>query len=518
MSGAAARERWSSMVWTGEEIMAATAAAQGAAGGAGTCIETVSTDSRRVGPGMLFVALHGVRHDGHAFAAEALRAGAAAVLVDHVPAGADPRRAVVVRDTLRALGDLAAYTRQRWGGPVAAITGSNGKTTTKEMLAAICEEGFKGSRVRGSKSPAPYPVVGGAGGQKPLNPRTLEPSSGRVLKTHANENNLIGLPLTLLRLTGDEAVAVLEMGMNAPGEIARLTEIAAPDVGVITNVAAAHLEGLGSIAGVAAAKGELIDGLRPDAALAVNMDDEWVVREAAAFRGRRVEFGNGRELSASAIAERGFDGIAFTLHVGTRKAPVALRMAGRHNVQNALAAAAAAHALGIGLDAIAAGLATAEPPKMRMQVVRLLNGVTLVNDAYNANPSSTEAALDAVGRSPGRAIAVLGEMRELGAESAALHRRVGAHAATCGVDWLLAVGPHAEHLADGARAATAGHLEVTICADAASAAALLAARWQPGDTILIKGSRGPDDEAGVRRYGARMAEVAARLEAAGSRA
>ena len=500
------------MVWTGEEIMTATAAANNAASLAAAHIETVSTDSRRVGPGVLFVALRGVRHDGHAFAAEALRAGAAAVLVDHLPVGVDPHQAFVVPDTLRALGDIAAYTRQRWGGAVAAITGSNGKTTTKEMLAAVCEEGSKGPRVQGSKGPPALPDRGGAGTLGPLDRWTLGP----VLKTHANENNLIGLPLTLLRLAGDESVAVLEMGMNVPGEIARMTEIATPDVGLITNVGAAHLEGLGSIAGVAAAKGELIDGLRPDAAFAVNMDDEWVVRRAAGFRGRRIEFGAGREVSASAITDRGADGIAFTLHVGARSAAVALRMAGRHNVENALGAAAAAHALGIPFDAIAAGLGAAEPPKMRMQVMRLGNGVTLLNDAYNANPSSTEAALDAVGRSPGRAIAVLGEMRELGAASAALHRRVGAHAAACGVDWLLAVGPQAEHIADGARAAAA-RIEVTICADAASAAALVAVRWQPGDTILIKGSRGPDDEEGVRRYGARMAEVAARLAAAGSR-
>jgi len=514
--------------------MTATAAANGAASLTETCIETVSTDSRRVGAGVLFVALHGVRHDGHAFAAEALRAGAAAVLVDHVPLGVDPRQAFVVRDTLHALGEIAAYTRRRWGGPVAAITGSNGKTTTKEMLASICAERFEGSaegskgpRAQGPKGPALHGAAGepstagvskGAGWSGgtlgPSDARTLGPA---ILKTHANENNLIGLPLTLLRLTGDEAVAVLEMGMNVPGEIARMTEIATPDVGLITNVGAAHLEGLGSIAGIAAAKAELIDGLRPGAAFAVNMDDEWVVRRAAGFRGRRIEFGSGREVSAGAIADRGFDGIAFTLQIGGRSAPVALRMAGRHNVQNALGAAAAAHALGIGLDAIAAGLAAAEPPKMRMQVVRLANGVTLVNDAYNANPSSTEMALDAVGRTPGRAIAVLGEMRELGADSAALHRHVGAHAAACGVDWLLAVGPQAEHIADGAKASPAAPLEVTICPDAASAAALLAVRWLPGDTILIKGSRGPDDEEGVRRYGARMAEVAARLEAVGSR-
>jgi UDP-N-acetylmuramoyl-tripeptide--D-alanyl-D-alanine ligase len=341
--------------------------------------------------------------------------------------------------------------------------------------------------------------------------------SNSILKTHANENNLVGLPLTLLRLDGSESAAVLEMGMNAPGEIARMTEIADPDVGVITNVGPAHLEGLGSIAGVAAAKGELFAGLRADAAIAVNMDDPWVVRAADHFRGRRVEFGCGRHVDASDVTPHGFDDIAFTLRVGTERAAVTLPMPGRHNVQNALAAAAAAAALGVDIATIAAGLAVAEAPKMRLQVLRLGNGVTVVNDAYNANPASTEAALDTVAGTAGRPIAVLGEMRELGAASDALHRRVGAHAAQAGIRWLLAVGPGAEAIADGARAA-GGDIEVSVCESAAAAAALLIERWRPGDVIVVKGSRGADDEDGVRRYGARMAEVAARLEAAGGRA
>jgi len=306
------------------------------------------------------------------------------------------------------------------------------------------------------------------------------------------------------------------MGMNAPGEIARMTDIAAPDVGLITNIGPAHLEGLGTIAGVAAAKHELFDHMRSDGTIAVNMDDEWVVRGAVRFRGQRIEFGEGRTVSARGLVDAGFDGIGFTLRIGARSAPVRLHMAGRHNLQNALGAAAVAHALGIDIEAIAAGLGTAAPPKMRMQVVRLANGVTLINDAYNANPGSTEAALDAVGRCGGRAIAVLGEMRELGAQSAALHREVGAHAARCGVRWLIAVGPQADQIAAGARAAATA-LEVSVCDDAAGAAALLLTHWQSGDTILIKGSRGADDDDSVRRYGARMAEVAARLEAAAGR-
>jgi len=464
----------SRMGWTGHEIATATGAVAGADATAAT-FAAVSTDTRHLPPGALFVALRGEHFDGHAFAAAALSGGAAAAVVDERAVGVDARRSFVVSDTLRALGDLAAFTRRRWGGRVVGITGSNGKTTTKEMLAAICE------------SAAPQ----------------------RVLKTQGNLNNLIGLPLTLLRLAGDEQLAVLEMGMNAFGEIARMTAIAAPDVGVITNVGPAHLEGVGSLAGVARAKGELFAGLPAGGAIAVNMDDAHVVRAAADFAGRRIEFGRGRTVRAEAIEDRGVDGVAFTLAVGAARAAVALRGIGAHNVQNALAAAAAAHALGIGIDLIAAGLAAAELPKMRLQVVRLRNGVTLINDAYNANPASTEAALDTVGRSAGRAIAVLGEMRELGDDSGLLHARVGAHAAAAGVRWLLAVGPGVEELADGAR--RAGNIEVSVCGDAAAAAALIATRWQSGDAVLVKGSRGSDDEPGVRRYGARMAEVVARL-------
>ncbi len=469
------------MVWSGREIATATSAVPAVGGATAAEFTSVCTDSRRAGPGALFVALRGPRYDGHDFAAPALRAGATGALVEQLPRAVDPRRAFLVPDTLRALGDLAAYTRRRWGGRVAAMTGSNGKTTTKEMTAAICAAARSGSA---------------------------------VLKTHANENNLVGVPLTLLRLAGDEAVAVLELGMNAPGEIARLTDIADPDVGCITNIGPAHLEGLGTIEGVAAAKGELFTHMRAAAVIAVNMDDERVARLAGAFAGRRVEFGRGREVAASDLEMRGLDGVAFTLRVGAHRAPVRLRLAGRHNVQNALAAAAMAHALDIDREAIVAGLEATEPPHMRLEVMHLANGVTVVNDAYNANPGSVAAALDAIARQPGRAIAVLGEMRELGAASAALHRQVGAHAAASGIAWLIAVGPGADAIAAGGRDAGTA-LEVSTCENAASATALLLARWRPGDTILVKGSRGADDEDGVRRYGARMAEVAARLAAAG---
>jgi UDP-N-acetylmuramoyl-tripeptide--D-alanyl-D-alanine ligase len=416
-----------------------------------------------------------------------MRKGASGVVAETFPPGVEPRQVFLVLDTLRALGDLAAYTRRREPLRVIAITGSNGKTTTKEMVASICERS------------------------------TFPPPSGGVLKTQGNLNNLIGLPLTLLRLTGGEAVAVLEMGMNATGEIARLTEIAAPDVGVVTNVGPAHLEGLGSIAGVAAAKGELFANISPQGIIAVNMEDEWVVRIASGFRGRRVEFGRGREVEARSVRDLGLDGLELDLHVAGKSRLVRLSMPGAHNVSNALAAAAVTYALGVGLDTICDGLEEARLPKMRMQVERLANGVTLINDAYNANPASMAAALRAVTARPGRAIAVLGEMRELGDESNALHRDIGRLAVEVGIAVLIAVGPGSDAIIEGARAAGRSSTEIHSCPDAATAATLVTSLWKEGDVILAKGSRGGDDEEAVRKYGARMAEVVARLADAGGR-
>jgi len=474
------------MGWTLREIVEATGAR--ASGPDGRFCEAVCTDSRRLTPGCLFVALHGPSHDGHDFVSAALQRGAAAALVERVPEDLAASQLLLVPDTLRALGDLAAFTRQRHAVRLIAVTGSNGKTTTKEMIASIC--------CRGSFAP----------------PRT------EVLKTSANENNLIGVPLTLLRLAEDHALAVVEMGMNAPGEIARLTEIADPDVGLVTNVGPAHLEGLGSVAGVAAAKGELFAGMRHDAAIAVNCEDEWVVRIARAFPGRRVEFGRGREVEATAVRDFNLDGVAFELSVGGRTGSVRLRMCGLHNVSNALAAAAATHALGLDADVIRAGLADVEPPPMRMQLLRLANGVTVVNDGYNANPASMEAALHAAARQPGRLVAVLSEMRELGHQSAALHRAVGKVAATSGAAVLVAVGPRAEDLAAGAREAGMERSAVYVCGDPAGAAVVVTALWRAGDVVLLKGSRGPETEEAVRRRGSRMAEVARLLEEAGGRA
>jgi UDP-N-acetylmuramoyl-tripeptide--D-alanyl-D-alanine ligase len=456
------------MSWTLAEVAAATGA-HIVCGDPSISVASVSTDSRTLAPGALFFALRGPTFDGHTFAAEAVARGACGVV-----AAADLARldAPVLRvaNTARALGDLAAYTRRRAGLWVFALTGSNGKTTTKEMLAAICEQRW---------------------------PR-------RVLKTQGNLNNLIGLPLTLLSWR-DETVAVLEMGMNRPGEIARLTEIAAPNCGAVLNVGAAHLEGLGSLAAVAAAKGELFAGLPAGAVAVVNAEDEWVGKVACAFKGRTVPYGAGTEICAERVVDLGIEGIAFTLRCHGQRASVRLHVPGRHNVANAVAAAAMAWAGGISLAHITGGLEAARGVAMRMEIRRLGNGVTIVNDAYNANPGSMETALRALVSLPGRPLAVLGEMRELGAESVEAHRQLGERTASLGVDLLVVVGEVAGVVASGAHAAGMRPDSVVVCRTHAEAVDAVRAHWRAGDVVLIKGSRG-----------ARLEQVAARLEEAGN--
>ena len=442
-----------------------------------TAFAGVTTDTRGIESGELFVAVRGETRDGHDYLDEAARRGAGAVLIE--PAFAEralPCTVVVVRDTLVALGDLAAYHRRRLEPRVVAVTGSNGKTTTKEMLSAVLEHAF------------------GAGG---------------VLRTLGTQNNLVGLPLTLLRLAGGERAAILELGMNAPGEIWRLAEIAAPDVGVITCVAPAHLEGLGSIRGVAAAKGELYRRLRPSATAVVNADDPLVSEAAGCFGGRKVLFGSagmaGATVRACDVEDRGLDGTSFRLVVERAEVPVRLVVPGRHNVHNALAAAAAAHALGVEVDAIRLGLESFQPPDMRMEVTQLPTGVTVLNDAYNANPASMAAALRTLAASRARRrIAALGEMRELGATAAAAHEALGAEAAAARLDALYVLGPHAERVRAGAEAAGLPAERIAVAVSHEELAAALHDTLRAGDVLLLKGSRGAAMEQVLRALRARL--------------
>ena len=425
----------------------------------------VSMDTRRIRPQEIFVALRGQNHDGHAFVGEAVERGATAVVVERgaeVALGCDRAKSpavsvVEVDDTLRAFGDLAAHYRRQRGFFVAAVTGSNGKTTTKEMVAAIMEEAI---------------------------------GPEHVLRTSGTQNNLIGVPLTLLGASGCERVAVLEFGMNAPGEIWRLTEIAEPDVGVVTCVGPAHMEGLGDIAGVASAKGELYRRLKAGATAVVNAGDQWVCEIARGFTGRTVHFGDGTEIAAESVVALGLVGVEFTLAVEGERRRLRLPLPGYHNVTNALAAAAVARACGASLEAIVAGLVRSPRLPMRMEIVTLPGQVTVINDAYNANPASMLSALAILGAiGQGAKIAVLGEMRELGKESAALHRRVGQAAAAERVSVLIAVGGGAEEVRAGALERGMDPDAALVAGSPGEAAALVRERVRAGDFVLIKGSR-----------------------------
>jgi len=453
--------------WTLPEILAASGG-ELVRWGAGP-FTSVSTDSRRTGAGDVFVALRGPRFDGHEFVGEALARGAGAAVVEHETGPASASACIRVGETMRALGDLAAAWRRRLAVRIVGVTGSNGKTTTKEMIAAV-----------------------------------LGASGARVAKSRGTENNLIGVPQTLLRLSGEEAFAVLEMGMNHPGEIWRLAEIARPNVGVITNVGPAHLEGLGSLANVAAAKEELALALAPTATLVVNAADPRLKSIAGRFAGRVIAAGEGaiRARGASPLPE----GQRLEIEVEGHKATVDLAIRGKHNVDNALLAVAVGVAFELPLEVIVAGLSRFTPPAMRLEAVRLSNGARILNDAYNANPASMEAALAALGAEAGRRrIAVLGEMWELGEAAARYHREVGAAAQRLGVDVLVAVGMHAEALAAGALEAGMAARAVERLATAADAAHWLAAHLESDDVVLIKGSRA-----------AKMEQILERLRVSGT--
>ncbi len=439
---------------------------QGAFGG-------VSTDSRSVAAGELFVALAGPSFDGHDYVDAALAAGAAGAVVrrDFVPA-ADPGACrFPVDDTLRALGELAGAWRREHSALVAAVTGSNGKTTTKEMLAAIL-------------------------GQR-----------HREHKNQGNFNNLVGLPLTLLALEPSHTVCITEMGMNAAGEIARLTEIASPEVGVITNVGPAHLGSLGSLEAVAAAKTELFTGLSPAACAVVNLDDPWLAPWAERLDCRVLTFGFGpradcRAYDISAVGTRQ----AFSLQMPQGPAVrVRLAVPGRHNVANALAAAAAAWALGQGSQAIVAGLESFKPVKGRLNLSWVPGGPLLVNDTYNANPASLAGGLQALKDiASGRRMAlILGDMLELGPEAGRLHHQAGAAAVGGGCRVVLALGRFAGEVAAGARGAGLEAQSARAFDDLDQLVQAALGLLGEGDVVLVKGSR----SMGMERAVARLEEM-----------
>lgn len=436
-------------------------------------LTSVSTDSRTLAEGACFIPLIGERFDGHDFLEEAVTKGAQAVLVQEGrPWSHLPVAVAAVRDTRRALVDLARGYRMQFDLPVVAVTGSNGKTTTKEMIAAIL------------------------GRSRP------------VLATEKNYNNEIGLSHTLFKLERSHRAAVVEMGMRGRGEIALLASVARPNVGVVTNVGPVHVERLGSVDAVAEAKAELVEALGPDGWAVLNADDPKVGAMAARSAARVVTFGlsEGADVRAEEVRLDGEGKACFVLCSAGGAAVVQLGIPGRHSVMNALAAAAAALALGAGLEDVASGLAEAEGGEMRMEMVRLGAGIRLLNDAYNASPLSMRAALDTLAALEAeRKVAVLGDMLELGKFSAEAHREAGRRAAAAGVELLITVGKQARETAAGAVEAGLDQERVLGCETAEEAAEECAARVRPNDLVLLKGSRGVRlervAEALLRRFG-----------------
>ncbi len=435
-------------------------------GHAHTPVHGVSTDTRSLGAGDLFIALSGPNFDGHSFAERALSAGASGVVVSSGRAssigGAGPL--VAVDDTLAALRRLARWWRARHHHVlVAAITGSVGKTTTKEMAAL---------------------VIG---------------SQGPTLKTEGNFNNLIGVPLTLLRIRREHLYAVVEMGMNRPGEISALTETAMPDIGLITNVGMAHLEGLGSVRGVARAKWELAEGLRPGAALLINGDDDELVRRAAETGTDVVTFGigPGNEFRATEVVDLGAEGVRFRVARGEESLMVKLSCPGVHQVVNALGALALGVGAGVPLDTAAAALEKFSLLKGRFMVKRFPGGLTLVDDTYNANPVSLKAALTSVSglvNRNGRLLVGLGAMGELGAGAAEAHLEAGRLVAASGASRFWAVGAYATEMIDAAGRAGMPPDGTGISDSHESMASNILGAVREGDVVLLKGSRSAEME------------------------
>src|SRR5215471_3100202 len=424
----------------------------------------VSIDSRTIRPGELFVAIHGPRHDGHDHVAAALGAGAMAALVAAEKVGSYPQavqaKCVVVGDTFLALKQLARAVRQAWGGRIAGVTGSVGKTTTKEIRAALL----------GARCP--------------------------VLKSEGNFNNEYGLPLTLFRLNETHQAAVLEMGMSRRGELSRLAEIARPDVGVVTRVSPAHLEFFSSLDEIALAKRELIEGLNgKDSTAVLNADDARVAAFGSHAPGRVLTYGIEKRafFMAENIEDRGALGTTFDYVSPEGRVRLELALPGRHVIANALASLAAASVWGIGIEEARAVLPGLRPPAMRGELLRFSDGAALINDSYNSSPAALEAMTALLAATPGfkRRILAAGEMRELGASSPELHREAGRFAAeTGGIDWLVGVAGDGARLIEGALAAGLPPERVRFFASSDQAAEFLQQFLRPGDLLLVKGSRG----------------------------
>jgi len=420
-------------------------------------IRGAAVDSRLVQPGQLFVALPGERTDGHAFIADAIARGAAALIVARPAGDLDALGDVTivrVADPLAALWAIASGWRRRFEPLVVGVTGSIAKTSTKEAVAGVLATRF------------------------------------RTLRNEGNLNNEIGLPLTLMRLGPEHQAAVLEMGMYVGGEIADLARMARPSIGVVTAVQPVHLARIGSLEAIEAAKGELLEALPPDGRAILNADDPIVRRMGARSAARSLTYGFAADadVGADAVTSAGLEGMRFVLRADGARRPVTIPTLGRLSVHNALAAAAVGLAAGLSLDEIATGLSAGWSADHRVQLVRL-QGVTLIDDTYNASPRSVVAALELLAGLPGRRAAVLGEMLELGAAADDGHRAVGEAAART-VDWLVVVGDGAAGIAEGAQGGGLDPARIVRVRDVERALEAIPPRLRDGDVVLLKASRG----------------------------
>lgn len=422
-----------------------------------------SVDSRTLRPGDLYFALRGPNHDGHAYVAEVLAKGAVGAVVDRDVEGADP--ILKVGDSLMALQTLAASARREWGGDLVGVTGSAGKTTTKDVIAEMLSEGFKTARTEG------------------------------------NLNNHVGLPLSLLRMDDQARVAVLEMGMNHAGEIRALAEIARPNVGVVTNVGWAHVESFDSIDGIAAAKRELIEALPSNGTAVLNADDARVAAFASVFagshQGRVVTYGESEKATVRAEDVKfSEDGLSFRVGTTSFDSP----LTGRHSVSNLLAGIAVAGIYGITPDRLKDRVRNIQPGNMRGERLQH-RGILVFNDCYNSNPDAARAMLAVLRDTPARRrIAVLGEMLELGPWAEPLHRDVGNYAAECGIDVLVGLRGAACYMLDAAKRSGLRADAAFFFDDPVPAGQLVGSLAQPGDAVLFKGSRGVHVERALDQF------------------
>jgi UDP-N-acetylmuramoyl-tripeptide--D-alanyl-D-alanine ligase len=417
-----------------------------------------SIDTRTLNASELFFAIKGPRFDGHEFVRQAFEKNAGAVVVERSVEGLGQRSVIRVSSTIEALQNLARDVRRRWGKPIIGVTGSAGKTTTKEMIAAVLGKKFT------------------------------------VLRSVGNLNNEFGLPLCLLRVERYQNIGVLEMGMSAKGEIRKLASIAEPNEGVVTNVNPVHLEFFKSVDEIAEAKAELIEGLHDPKVAYLNNDDSRVRAMAQRFSGKLVAYGvkSSASFKVQQIQDLGLDGSSFTVRHSSRDLQFVLPLLGQHNVANAVAAIAVATTHEVPYEQIREALAEMKPEKMRGQVVKFREGFAVIDDCYNSNPKALSEMIRFVGRLQGyqRKILVAGEMLELGPEGPELHRECGREAAKAGLASVIAVQGQGTEILEGALAAGMDRSRLKFARDAVQAGDLLARMVKKGDVVLIKGSRG----------------------------